>query len=53
VKHVARLLAITVNGDFLAKNRRDREPRDPSLVLDAKLPRAIDAGLSKRDILVP
>src|SRR5262249_5816352 len=48
VKHVARLFAVTENGNRLPKNRRNCEPGDPALVLDAKLPRPIDAALSKR-----
>src|SRR5262249_45058367 len=51
VKHVARLFSVTINRNFLSNNRRDCKPCDPSLILDAKLPRTVDAALSKRHTL--
>src|SRR5208282_1523259 len=48
-KHVPHLLAVAVNSNAPAGKRRDDEPRDPSLILHAVLPRAVDAGLAEDD----
>ena len=49
VQHVARLLAVAVEGDRLAEHGGDGEPGDPALVLDAELAGAVDAGLPEAD----
>src|SRR5690606_20051252 len=48
VEHVAHLLAVAVDGNRAAQARGDREPGDPTLILNAELPRAIDARLAER-----
>ena len=48
---VADLLAVAVDRERLAGRRRDAEPGDPALVLNAELPRPVDARLPECDRL--
>src|SRR5262245_637454 len=46
-EHVADLLAVAENRERLPRRRRHAEPGDPTLILNSKLTRTIDARLSK------
>ena len=52
-ERVADLLAVAEDRERLVERRGDAEPGDPALVLDAELPRPVDAGLPERDGLQP
>src|SRR5271165_6848613 len=47
VQQIAYLQTIAVDGDRSFEQRCDREPGNPSLVLDAELPLTVDARLAK------
>src|SRR5439155_19062825 len=49
VQHVAHLLAVAVDRDWLARYGGDDEPSHPALVLDAHLPWPVDTRLTEDD----
>ena len=53
VQEISDLLAVAINGECLAQRGRDRKPGNPALVLNAKLPLAINTRLTEDHCLQP